>query len=134
MSISAGLAEGLADLRLQAESMMTMTGTINAPGKRQYDPVTKRETYVPGPVIYTGPMRLRAAPSVFAVQAAGQQVTTQTYAGFVPWQVTGIGPDCTVIAATGQDAHLIGRMLTITTVEAHEPAVHRKFAAIDNLG
>lgn len=127
------IAAALPELRQQAESLMTTACVVERKSGTEFDPETNQDVTT-WESVYEGPCRL-AQPTVQSViVAGGQEVTTQPYAGMLPWGTVGVlvGDRLSITAA--EDPGQVGRVFMVTSVRAATQSVGRRFVAIEDLG
>lgn len=124
---------GLAELRAEAESLMSGRGSAGQPVERLDRATNTLIVTVPNPV-YAGAMRVWHGKQSAVAETGGQLVTANPMMCAIPHHVTGIEPGMVVIQDASDDAELIGRPLTVVDVSRHEQAVRRLLTLIDNQG
>ena len=133
MTEDAALAMG----RAAAERRMRETVTLTEGADGGFDWSTGNSTPAAGDAVYSGPARVRAAPSARGEEAdAGEaNVTLREYVVSLPWSteapVDRVRPGAVFTVDTSPDARLVGLKLWVTGVEYGSAATAWRIIAED---
>lgn len=127
------IAAALPELRQQAESLMTSTCRIERKSGTSFDPVTNEQIDT-WDTVYEGVCGLGQPTVQSVVVAGGQEVTTQPYAGKLPWGTLGVGVSDRLTVVEADDPGQVGRVFVLTSVRAASQSIARRFTAIEDLG